>query len=236
MNVKMSNKNYIIYGGLLFVISILIVLNLHSFINLSKISELNKISKPIVPKSKMTPFDIKLAKELMDKDNDGRCDFCGMNVEFCIDSGMLECTMNPEAKIGILGSDHIHADFKVFINGKEINFNREDYFVRSAFVHVERETNPEETGKVLHMHAKGVPLWLFFKSLGMNFNSSCFVIDNKEFCNENGNKLRFFVNGKENYEYGNYVPKDLDKILISYGSDEEISKQLESITDYAKNH
>ncbi len=69
----------------------------------------NMNSNSILAKSKMTEFDRKLAKEIMDKNNDGRCDFCGMMVEMCIEAGMMECTMDPNARIGLLGSDHYHA-------------------------------------------------------------------------------------------------------------------------------
>src|SRR3989338_709504 len=43
----------------------------------------------------LTSFDKQLAKQLMDTNNDGRCDICGMPVEQCIDSGQLECNMDP---------------------------------------------------------------------------------------------------------------------------------------------
>ncbi len=127
-------------------------------------------------------------------------------------------------------------DLKVFINGEELDLGHEKYFVRSAFAHVEKEINQEETGKVLNIHAKGVPLGLFLKSLGIEFNNECLAIDNEKFCSGNGKKLRFFVNGKENNQFGDYIPKDLDKILISYGNEEELIEQLNKLTDYAKNH
>ena len=89
------------------------------------------------------------------------------------------------------------------------------------------------------MHATGVPLWIFFESVGMRFDSNCIALENKEkFCNENNKKLKFFVNGKESNEFDNYVFNDLDKVLISYGdeSEEELKNQLASITDFSKLH
>jgi hypothetical protein len=73
----------------------------------------------------------------------------------------------------------------------------------------------------------------------MNFNKDCITLENKEkFCNGGNKKLKFFVNGKESSEFENYVFNDLDKLLISYGSEieEEIKNQLDSITDFAKVH
>ena len=195
----------------------------------------------------LTGFDRELAIEFMDKNHDGRCDICGMPVEQCIDSGQLECNMDPNAKIGVLGSQHIHADWKVYINGNVLEFSDKSHMERmrtnlpvSSFIHVDSGAPaPEKTGDVIHMHATGVPLWLFFKSIEMDFNKECITLENKEkFCNDDNKKLKFFVNGKEKDEFENYVFKDLDRILISYGdeSEEEIKFQSASIKDFAKMH
>ena len=85
-----------------------------------------------------TEYDLALAKELMDKDGDGICDVCGMDVNICIEGGQLQCNMGGQTdklNIGILDKTkqehHYHADFKVYINGKEIDFAHEKYFVKS---------------------------------------------------------------------------------------------------------
>ena len=195
----------------------------------------------------LTSFDVQLAKEFMDKDHDGKCDSCGMDVELCIDSGQLQCNMDSRSTIGILGSQHIHADWKIYINGKALDLSDKSHMERmrsnlpvSSFIHVDSDAPaPEKTGDVIHMHAKGVPLWIFFDSIGMDLNKDCITLENKEkFCNDGNKKLKFFVNGKESNEFENYVFKELDKLLISYGNEnnDEIKKQLESITDFAKIH
>ena len=71
----------------------------------------------------LTGFDKELAAQLMDQNHDGRCDFCGMPIEQCIDGGQLECSMDQNAKSGILGSQHIHADWKIYIDGNQIDFS-----------------------------------------------------------------------------------------------------------------
>ena len=193
----------------------------------------------------LTGFDVMLAKQFMDKDNDGKCDACGMPVEMCIGSGQLQCNMDPESKIGVLGSRHVHADWKVYVDGKPFGFapfamdmSNMNANVTSSFIHVDKGAAPEKTGDVLHMHAKGVPLWLFFRSLGGDFNETCLTLpDNQQFCNTTGKSLGFYVNGKPNGEFGDYVFNNLDKILISYddtGSD--VQAELNSITDFAKGH
>ncbi|MDP3766309.1 MAG: hypothetical protein Q8R04_07390 [Nanoarchaeota archaeon] len=195
----------------------------------------------------LTGFDKELARQLMDQNNDGRCDVCGMPVDQCIDAGELQCNMGINAQIGVLGSQHTHADWKIYIDGKALDFSDKSHMERmknnmpvSSFIHVDSGAPaPEKTGDVLHMHATGIPLWTFFKSVGMAFNKDCITLENKEkFCNDSNKMLKFFVNGKESNEFENYVFNDFDKILVSYGdeSEEEARNQLASITDFAKIH
>ncbi|MBS3101933.1 hypothetical protein J4458_00620 [Candidatus Woesearchaeota archaeon] len=198
----------------------------------------------------LTPFDTQLAKEFMDKNNDGQCDSCGMPVDMCISSGQLQCNMDSKSTIGILGSQHLHADLKIYILGNVLDENvlgplamdmsKMDSRITSSFIHFDKGASfPEKEGDVIHMHATGVPLWVFFKSIGIKFNKECFVLDNKEsYCNDRNNNLKFFVNGIENPEYEEYVFNDNDKILVSYGDEgeKEIKQQISSITDFSKNH
>ena len=195
----------------------------------------------------LTSFDKQLARQLMDANNDGRCDVCGMPVEQCIDAGELQCNMGINSQMGVLGSQHIHADWKIYINGKAMDFSDKSHMERmrtnqpvSSFIHVDSGAPaPEKTGDALHMHATRIPLWVFFSSVGMDFNKECITLENKEkLCNDGNKKLKFFVNGKENNEFEDYVFNDLDRILISYGSENngQIRNQLDSITDFAKIH
>ena len=225
---------------ILFVVVGLLVFSLYDFLN-SKSGKVNQASTQMKGTSRvsLTAFDRELGRDLMDQNHDGRCDTCGMPVEQCLDSGQIECNMGPDSKTGILGSQHIHADLKFYVNGKSFNFADDKSYMKSSFIHLDNQQNKDDAGGVLHMHATGVPLWIFFKSIGMDFNKECITLDNKEkICNDVNKKLKLFINGKENNEFENYVFKDLDKILISYGdeSKEEIKNQLNSITDFAKLH
>ena len=186
---------------------------------------------------KLTSFDATLARKLMDADGDGKCDVCGMDVQLCMDGGQLQCNMDQHSTIGILGSAHIHADFKVFINGNAINFADKKYYMKSSFIHVDDNQNKEDASGVLHMHATGVPLWIFFDSVEMEFNKDCLSLPTGErFCNDGKKTLKFYVNGKFNDKYEKYVFSDLDKILISYGDETDLSHQLNSITEFSMNH
>lgn len=124
---------------------------------------------------------------------------------------------------------HNHADFKVFIRGVEIDFKKEEYDVKSTFVHL--HTKNSDGGSVIHIEAENVPIGFFFSTLGMNFSKDCFKFD-QNYCNSQDEKLRFLVNGKENFEFENYIPRDLDRILITFGNetDDQIRKQMENVT------
>src|SRR3989338_6228649 len=81
-------------------------------------------------KMTLSSFDRELAKQMMDKNNDGKCDECGMPVEMCIDSGQMECNMVADAKIGVLGYDHIHADWKIYLKGKQLDLSKYSHMTR----------------------------------------------------------------------------------------------------------
>ncbi len=178
-----------------------------------------------------TSFDRELAAELMDKDKDGKCDACGMAIKDCISLNMLQCDMDPKATMGLLGSAHEHARLGVYADGKAVDFSEfaeqheeamENSGIKttSSFIHVHEEAPEEDTGRILHMHASGIPLWVFFESIGMEFSKDCFELNaNEQFCNSESKTLKFYVNGEQNNSFENYAPKDDDKILISYGAE-----------------
>lgn len=138
--------------------------------------------------------------------------------------------------IGPLGAAHTHADFLVIVNGQALDFNQPKYMVRSPFVHVEGD-NVGGAGKVIHLHATNVPLSMFFESLKMQLTSECLKLDDgRNYCNTGPEKLRMYVNGQPSGEFGKYRPKDLDRILITYGdyTGEQIQAQLSRVSDLAK--
>lgn len=193
-----------------------------------------------IQQKKMTAFDIALAKERMDKNNDGICDICGMPIQQCIDTGQIDCNMgnNPQA-MGVLGSAHDHADLNVYNNGKRILLATPGNYMKSSFTHLDNNQNQNDANSVLHMHAKKVPLWLFFRSLGMNLTKDSLTLaDGQVLKNENGNTLKFYLNAQKVDELGNYSFQPLDKLLISYGPENDINvqQQVKVMTNFAKDH
>lgn len=164
---------------------------------------------------RMTAFDAALAKERMDKNNDGKCDVCGMPVDECIGAGMLECTMDPNAKIGLLGSAHHHAGFAWFKDG-QLYVPGPEAYAKSMFIHVESERNPALNGRILHVHATGVPLKLFFDSVGAATAP-----------------FRLFVNSQA-ADLDTYAPKDGDRILVTTSGEERLAEELGAVPDASR--
>lgn len=129
---------------------------------------------------------------------------------------------------------HEHIDFAVFLDGVRYNFSQERFMSGdvelSEIVHLH-----DMKGNIIHKHAKGITLGYFFGTLGMKFNSTCFVVDGAEYCSNEGSTLRMFVNGKQNYDFDNYKLNDLDRILITYGDETtaQIAEQVSSVGNEA---
>ena len=132
--------------------------------------------------------------------------------------------------ISRLGSTHEHADLKIYVDSIPVDLSQQKYQLKSKFIHVE-----DGDGDVIHKHAKGVTLGMFFRTIGIEFKKNCLTIDDKKYCNSGNKKIRMFVNGKEIEEFEDYEFKSLDKILITYGNstDSEISRQIKTVTNKA---
>jgi len=140
--------------------------------------------------------------------------------------GVYSYTGSPlrTANFGAVGSAHEHAVFRFFINGQEVDFSQPQYQLKSRYIHFEGGD-----GDTIHKHATNVDLGFLFETMGMKFTNECITMDNgTQYCNDGNNTLKFFVNGGKNDMYNNYVLKDNDKILISYGSEDlqKIREQL----------
>ena len=130
---------------------------------------------------------------------------------------------------------HIHADFKVYVNGEFINFSlnkyqSDEYNKKHEYVHLH-----SGNGDVIHYHKDGITLGEFFKTLGMVLSDNCFTDDlNNSYCSSDEYELKTFVNGEEIEDSYNYIAKDLDRILIAHIKyDEDVSKILSNVTDKA---
>ena len=126
----------------------------------------------------------------------------------------------PPAGFGAIGSAHTHAAFLVKVNGENIDFRQPQYQVVSDYIHVENGD-----GTTLHRHATNVTFAEFLKSVKMDIDeqNNCLVFTNNgtEYCNNNFNQLRTFVNGNPTNSISDYVINDNDRLLVIYGNETE---------------
>lgn len=197
LKIEIENEKLILWGFAIFAIIVLSV-SVFSvsglFLKPAKMQEAPADSMKKISRMSLTAFDKDIAKEMMDKDGDGMCDICGMPVEMCISSGQIQCNMDSKSAIGILGSQHIHAKFSFYKNGELTDFTKLPGMA-SSFLHTDKELNK------LHMHATGVPLLIFFKSVGFDLEAG---------------KVSGNVNGNQIEKPLDYVFKDGDEIIINY--------------------
>ncbi len=131
---------------------------------------------------------------------------------------------------------HVHANMRVVLDGKPIDFSQakyqsEDGKELNEFIHFH-----DGVGSVFHVHKKGMKLADLFGSLGMSFTNGCFVDDARtSYCSTTGKSLKFYVNGQPNSSFENYEPMDLDRILVSYGSEDvgAVANQIKAVPDDA---
>ena len=122
---------------------------------------------------------------------------------------------------GPLGSDHAHAGILVKIFGDTFGFDGAAYQIKSQWIHFEGND-----GTTIHKHATGVTLGFLFDTLGLGLDDQCFVFkDGKSFCTTEVYSMKFFINDEPVDDIRDYEITEDDKILISYGADEE---ELES--------
>jgi hypothetical protein len=131
---------------------------------------------------------------------------------------------------------HIHADFIIQtrdlvhdLGTTELSSTAENLLSDSAHLH-------DENGSVLHMHAENYSFVEFLASLKINLTQDCLSIAGENYCNSDIEKINLFVNGALwEKSFSDYVPNDLDKVLLYYGDSnpEAIQANLNKITDDA---
>ena len=58
----------------------------------------------------------------------------------------------------------------------------------------------------------------------MSLDENCFVDDKQNrYCTDEERTLQFYVNGDPNGEFNNYVIRDADRVLVTYGTDDAVS-------------
>ena len=134
---------------------------------------------------------------------------------------------------GKLGAEHIHASLLVSIFGDKFDFSTPNYQVKTPWIHFENQD-----GDTIHRHSTGVELEFLFNSMNIVVDDKCFVFpDGRQFCTNEDYSLKFYINEKLVEDIRQYVIQEDDRILISYGNEDQlaIEKQLAELNAQAIN-
>jgi len=132
---------------------------------------------------------------------------------------------------GKLGDEHIHASLLVNIFGDKFDFSTPNYQVKTSWIHFENQD-----GDTIHRHSTGVELEFLFNSMSVVVDDKCFVFpDGRQFCNNDDYSLKFYINQQKVEDIRKYVVQDNDRILITYGNEDQlaIDKQLSELNAQA---
>jgi len=155
---------------------------------------------------------------------------------------------------------HEHADFALFINGEQFDFSKHDFMSNkpckltkstdsTLLIDVARahEGSPvgednvdlhDNDGQVVHVHEAGITWHNFFETLEMTFDDHIIIDDNDgRFEEYETNSFVYIVNGKIIDALANMEIRDLDQVLISYGtrdrSEDSIQAEFARVTNKA---
>lgn len=143
-----------------------------------------------------------------------------------------EILKNPKISRGV--KVHEHADFKLFINNEKFNLNEDKYQSTTGNNLSEEQHLHDNNWWNIHKHLTMKTIADFLQSLNITLTNTCISLNNDQtYCNNNKQMLKFFVNDEPLTEFMTYEFKDLDRILISYGSETnaQIKSQLDAVTD-----
>jgi hypothetical protein len=116
---------------------------------------------------------------------------------------------------GNLGGIHIHTGLLTLIYGQQFDYSSPAYQVKSRWIDFEKGN-----GETVHMHAANVTMSFLFDSLHIGLTDKCFTFpDKRAFCTNDKYSLKLFINHRQVEDIRNYVFKDGDRILISYGNE-----------------
>lgn len=139
---------------------------------------------------------------------------------------------------------HEHADIKVILRGQSLDLSQDKYQSHGHDAdgnEVNEDKHPylhlhDGNGAIVHKHSLGYTLADFFASLGITLTDECLTLDTGEaFCENEAESLRFVVNGEARDDIAGYEFTDLDRMLISFGNEDEaaLQAQIASVSDEA---
>lgn len=138
---------------------------------------------------------------------------------------------------------HYHSNFAVYINGERELFELGTYYEEIQACTTAYENNPkgrthmhDRVNDVIHVHDARVTYGNFFENIGWGIGKDYLITLEDKYIPDATHKLTYILNGEEIDSVRTKVIDNMDKLLITYGteSDEEIMKQYETVGDSAK--
>ena len=134
---------------------------------------------------------------------------------------------------------HYHANFAVFVEGKQLDFSKDEYMEDVAACKLSNNVLPNERvhlhendGDSVHIHAAGVAWNHFFENIGFVFEDT-FLYSEKDWLKTftAPEKAHFVLNGEIIKNPNNSLIHSEDSLLIYYGSisDEEVIKLFKTL-------
>ncbi len=118
---------------------------------------------------------------------------------------------------GTLGDEHVHSSMLVKIFGDKFDFSLPAYQIKSSWIHFEAQD-----GTTIHRHSTGVTLGYLFDTLNIGLTEECYIFpDGREFCTNEDYSLKYYVNHQPVPGISDYVFEDGDRILITYGNEDQ---------------
>jgi len=136
-------------------------------------------------------------------------------------------------------SVHYHANYGLFIDGKQDTFDSFTHYEEVQACRGENTNDPKERGHmhqpnnhVVHVHASAVTWSDLFSSIGYGLSDKAVTTTDKVYVDGQDNKtLTFILNGQTVKTIANKVIGDKDMLLISYGTDDSttLKTQYDSV-------
>lgn len=133
---------------------------------------------------------------------------------------------------------HYHANFAVYVNGEREEFDNFTFYEEVEACAGDSESNPKtrvhmhnNENHIVHVHDNLVTWGHFLANLGYGLTNDSLRTDAGVFVNDDGDQLKFMLNGQEVQSVANRVIGNQDILLISYGSEdtETLEERFEDI-------
>lgn len=153
--------------------------------------------------------------------------------------GIRLATYAPPEKV------HYHANFVVYINGVREEFKGPKYYEETAATEctinkvetpLERAHLHDNVGDVVHVEDAATTWGNFFQNIGWGIDQTYIKTDKALLQTDDQAKLVFVLNGEEVADITSRVIDNRDKLLVSYGVNQDATKQFKNVPDTAEKY